>query len=88
MKNKPVQKIVTHNNDAADCLEAISDAISSLHDAMDAIRGYGEFEQFFLALDDLVDDMARDRETYEAAEQAEYRAEIEGLTRDYWRAVI
>ena len=86
---KPVQTERFFKNPSNDdLLEELEGAMSNIISAMECLRGYEEFSDWFDTLDDLVDEMQPDHERYESIAAAEYEAEIEALTRDYYRSVI
>lgn len=74
--------------DNDDLLTGIEEAISSIESAMESLRGYEEFSDFFDALDDLLDDMEPEHERYDVIATQEYAEEIAALNRDYLRSVL
>lgn len=87
--NKPVQtQKFCKNPDNDTLLEELEGAMSSIADAMECLRGYAEFADWFDTLDDVFEEMMPDHERYECIAAAEYEAEIEALTRDYYRSVL
>lgn len=86
--DKPVQTQVTGGNSSDILLDAMENAMFSIRDAMDELKGYAELQDFFNTLDALHDEMQpvfdqylRDAETAQAEMVAE-------LTREYYRSVI
>lgn len=69
-------------------LEELENAMSSIADAMECLRGYEEFSDWFDTLDDMYDEMQPEYEKYDIIAGIEYQKEIEGLTRDYYRSVL
>jgi len=86
---KPDQRERFYKNPSNDeLLDAIEEAKSSIVSAMESLRGYEDFADWFNALGDMVDEMQPEHERYESIAAAEYEAEMEALTRDYYRSVI
>lgn len=86
---KPVQtKKFFKNPSNSDLLEDLEGAMNNIADAMECLRGYEEFSDWFDTLDDVFSEMEPDHERYESIATAEYVAEIAALTRDYYRSVI
>lgn len=86
---KPIQTTkFIKNPDNYDLLEELEGAMSNIASAMECLRGYEEFSDWFDTLDDVFSEMEPDHERYESIAAAEYEAEIEALTRDYYRSVI
>lgn len=88
MKKPEQAKKLCRNPFNDDLLESIEGAMSSIADAMDYLKGYAVFAEWFDVLGDIYDEMKPDHEQYESVAAAEYEAEIEALTRDYYRSVI
>jgi hypothetical protein len=86
--NKPYQtkKPIAADND--DLHSASEDALDSIASAMDALRGYWEFDHIFDALGGVYDDLKDLFDEYDAIASEEQRKEIEGLNRQYWRDAI
>jgi len=84
---KPSQTKFYHA-DTDDLAEAISSAMSSIADAMDAMKGMREFEGYFNALGNLYDEMKPDCDMYDDIAAKGYEAEQEAMVREYWRSVI
>ena len=74
--------------DNDDLLNGIEEAMGSIESAMESLRGYEEFSDFFDTLDALMDDMEPEHERYDAIATREYAEEIEALNRDYLRSVL
>ena len=85
---KPYQtkKPITADND--DRLEATEEALLSVSAALEALRGLWEYDHIFELLDDAFDQLEAEYNVCENIASEEYRKEIEGLTRDYYRSVI
>ena len=66
----------------SDAMDSIKSAISSLEDKS------GYFENVIDILNDALREMEPEYEQIEAEFDYEYRKEIEGLTRDYYRMVM
>lgn len=87
--NKPTQYKVLHKNpDNIDLLTELEDAMDSIASAMKSLAGYEAFTDWFDALGDIWDEMKPEHDEYEAIDAAEYREEMDGLTRDYYRSVL
>lgn len=69
-------------------LEAVGDAMDSVMEAIDSLRGFEEFEEWHSALTDIMEEMEPKKAEYEAIDAAEYEEEIEGLRRQYYRDVL
>lgn len=79
---------VSYGASAAERLEAVENAMYYISDAMDFLRGFGEYEDAFNTLDDLYGELEStyadlDREA--AGDHAEMLSE---LTREYYRDVL
>lgn len=74
--------------DNDDLLDGINGAMSSIEDAMRCLRGIREFDGWFDALGNIYDEMQPEQEMYENIAAAEYEAERQALTAEYWRSVI
>lgn len=79
------QTNVTYNNDNDSLLTAVQEAIYHVNEAMDELRGFGEYEEWFNTLDDLYDEMEKEQDERECQASADYQAEIADLNRDYER---
>ena len=77
------QTVVTYDNDKEQLLAAIEEAMWHVNAAMDDLRGYGEFEEWFDTLDDMLDEMESEQEPLERYAEAEYRREMDALNRQY-----
>lgn len=85
---KPTQARLNYDDDAQDKFTALDDAMTSIASAMESLKGYGDFTDWFDALGEIFDEMKPDCEMYENIAGAEYQAELEDLTRDYYRSVL
>lgn len=86
---KPKQTARFEKNPENDTLlDELENAMSSIASAMEYLRGYEQFADWFDTLDDMFDEMEPEREQYENIASFEYRKEIESLTRDYYRSVM
>ena len=74
--------------DNDDLLQASEEALRSIEGAMETLRGYWELDNVFESLGDAYDELKELFDQYDAIAAEEYRQEIEGLTRDYYRSVI
>ena len=89
MVKKPKQYDKLHDKiDNADQLEGLEEAMGSIAIAMEALSGYTVFEGWFDTLEMVFDEMTPMYEECEAIDAAEYRAEMDGLNRDYLRSVL
>lgn len=76
------------NPDNSDLLEELEEAMGSIAIAMEHLRGYEEFSDWFDTLDDVFDEMKPMYEECEAIAAEEYAEEMEGLRRQYYRDVL
>jgi len=89
MVNKPKQYAKLHKSaDNSTLLEELEGAMYSIVDAMENLRGYEVFKDWFDTLDDMMDEMQPMLDEYEAIAAAEYREEMYGLNRQYLRSVL
>jgi hypothetical protein len=89
MVKKPKQYEKLHDKiDNADQLEGLEEAMSGIASAMEALSGYTVFEEWFDTLEMVFDEMTPMHEECEAIDAAEYRAEMDGLNRQYLRSVL
>ena len=89
MVKKPTQYKKLHDTiDNADQLEGLEEAMGNIAIAMEALIGYTVFEGWFDTLGMVYDEMAPMYEECEAIDAAEYRAEMDGLNRQYLRSVL
>lgn len=87
--DKPKQTMQFEKNPDNDTLlEELESAMFSITEAMENLRGYEQFSDWFDMLDAMFDEMEPEREQYEIQAGVEYNKEIEGLTRDYYRMVM
>lgn len=83
---KPVQtKVLSANEDADTLLSEIEEAMDSIASAMDNLRGYERFAEWFDTLDELWDDMQPTQEELDAIVQAEWEREEAALNREFER---
>lgn len=83
---KPKQtKVLSMNTDADTLLSEIEEAMDSIASAMDNLRGYTRFAEWFDTLDELWDDMQPTQEELDAQVQAEWEREEAALNRDFER---
>lgn len=86
LNNKPKQtKALSMNADADTLLSEIEEAMDSIASAMDNLRGYERFADWFDTLDDLWDDMRPTQEELDAQVQAEWEREEAALNREFER---
>lgn len=85
---KPYQtkKPITADND--DLYEASEEALGSIVEAMETLRGYWELDHIFDALGSVYDDLKDQFDEYDAIASEEQRKESEALMRDYYRSVV
>lgn len=89
MVKKPLQREKMYKcPDNDDLLEAVETALDNISDAMQALRGFEEFAGFFDALGDMYDIMKPDYDMYEQIAEAEDKAELEAMNREYWASVL
>jgi len=88
MKKPEQTKRLAENPDNEDLLNELESAMESIADAMECLKGYAAFADWFDTLDDIFDEMQPEYEQYESIAADEYAKEIAGLTRDYYRSVI
>lgn len=83
---KPVQtKVLDADEDADTLLSEIEEAMDSIASAMDNLRGYERFAEWFDTLDELWDDMQPTQEELDAQVQAERDREQAALNREFER---
>ena len=83
---KPVQtKVLDADEDADTLLSEIEEAMDSIASAMDNLRGYERFAEWFDTLDELWDDMQPTQEELDARVQAEWDREQAALNREFER---
>jgi hypothetical protein len=73
---------------ADDQLIAVENAISSIMDAMDEIRGIGELDELFVTMNYALEDCEKKKDELESYLSGEYQAQIAEMTREYYRSVI
>ena len=89
MTKKPVQYEKLHDKiDNADQLECLDEAMGCIASAMEVLSGYSVFAEWFDTLEMVFDEMEPMYEECEAIDTAEYRAEMDGLNRQYLRSVM
>ena len=83
---KPVQtKVLDADEDADTLLSEIEEAMDRIAGAMDNLRGYARFAEWFDTLDELWDDMQPTQEELDAQVQAEWEREQVALNREFER---
>ena len=86
LNKKPRQtKVLEMNADADTLLSEIEEAMDSIASAMDNLRGYERFAEWFDTLDELWDDMLPMQEELDAQVQAEWEREQAALNREFER---
>lgn len=86
LSKKPKQtKVLKVNADADTLLSEIEEAMDSIASAMDNLRGYERFAEWFDTLDDLWGDMQPTQEELDAQVQAEWEREEAALNREFER---
>ena len=75
-----------HSND--DKLTAVNEAIWHINEAMDELRGMGEYEDWFGQLSDMYDAMEAEQDDLESYQSGEYQAMIAEQRRDYERDLL
>lgn len=86
--SKSKQITLSYDNPASERLIAVENAMSCINDAMDELRGFGEFEDWFNALDDLYDELEAEQDKLESYATGEYQAEMDELRREYERDLL
>lgn len=86
--SKSKQITLSYDNPASERLIAVENAIMCINDAMDELRGFGEFEDWFNALDDLYDELEAEQDKLESYATGEYQAEMDELRREYERDLL
>lgn len=86
--DKPVQTQVTGGNSTDNLLEALENAMYSIRDAMDELKGYAELQDFFNTLDALHDEMQPVFEQYQRDVETAQAEVVAELTREYYRSVM
>jgi DNA repair ATPase RecN len=74
--------------DVGDQLIAVENAISSIQSAMEELQGIGELSDLFEALDNDLNEAEQRKDELESYMSGEYQAQIDELTREYYRSVI
>lgn len=88
MKKPEQYKKLYKNPDNIDLLTELEEAMDSIASAMQNLAGYEAFTDWFDTLSDIWDEMKPQYDEYEAIDAAEYRAEMDGLNRQYLRSVM
>lgn len=88
MMTRPKQTKVRPASDNDDLLEASGAALEHIADAMEELRGIEEFVDIFGGLEDIWDELMDQYKEYDAIATAEYREEMDGLLRQYYRSVL
>ncbi len=75
---------------ADEIVGALEDAISCLEGAVEALKSTkdGTLDVYAEDLNDVIRYLKDEKEPYDNILAEDYRQEIEGLTRDYWRMVL
>lgn len=73
---------------ADDQLIAVENAISSITEAMDEIRGIGELDDLFTTLNYGLEDAEKKKDELESFLSGEYQAQIAEQRREYFRSVL
>lgn len=69
-------------------LEAIGDAMGSISDAMESLRGYEEFDNWRKFLGDILDEMQPKQAEYQAIDDYEWQQEMADMERQYYKSVL
>lgn len=77
-----------YGTDVADRLIAVENAMSSITEAMEELKGIGEFSALFDALATDLSEMEREKDELESYMSGEYQAQRAEMARDYYRSVI
>lgn len=80
--------MLNHRPDNSELLEAIEDAMKSISDAIESLRGYEDFEEWHSALTDILEEMQPMQAQLDAVVSAEWAEEVEDLRRQYYRDVL
>lgn len=88
MAERVRQTRVTFGSSNDDLLTAVSEAIWHVNEAMDELRGHGEYEEWFNTLDDLYSEMEEEQDMRENYATGEYEQEMADLRRDYERDLL
>lgn len=76
------------NEPAAERFEMLDDAMFSLSNALESIRGIGEFAELYDTLSGVYEDMEAIHDDLDREAAGEYQAYVEDMTRDYYRSVM
>lgn len=79
---------IRYGNDVGDILIAIENAISAIEDAQEELRGLGEVQDDFEALNDVKDELTEKKAKYEDYMSGEYQQQLADMAREYYRSVI
>lgn len=79
---------VAWGSDVGDILVSIENAMSSIDDALQEMKGLGELMDVYGALEDSMSELAALKDKYESYMSGEYQAQLAELTREYNRSVI
>lgn len=85
---KNSQITLSYDNPASERLIAVENAIMCINDAMDELRGFAEFVEWFSVLDDLYDEMEAEQDNLESYATGEYQAMVDELRREYERDLL
>lgn len=80
--------MLNHRPDNSELLDAIEDAVKSISDAIETLRGYEDFEEWHSALTDILEEMQPMHAQLDAVVSAEWAEEVEDLRRQYYRDVL
>ena len=77
-----------HHESPSELLEMLEEAMFSIEQAMEAMKGFAEFEDWYLTLSTIRDEMEPKHEELDRAAAGEYHEEMQRLARDYYRSVL
>lgn len=80
--------MLNHRPDNSELLEVIEDAMKSISDAIETMRGYEDFEEWHSALTDILEEMQPKQAQLDAVVSAEWAEVVEDLRRQYYRDVL
>ena len=85
---KPQQANHWYRADATELAEALEYAMDEIASAMESLRGFEEFQDWFGQLADMHDDMFPTYEEYNTAASAEYADQLYEMQKDYVRGLL
>lgn len=88
MAKKPTNDRIAYSASAGELTEALEIAMGYVCDAMEELKGYAEFAEWFDVLDGIDCEMQAAHERYEASASADYADQVRELEREYWRSVL